>query len=168
MYVIIFASLVKKSRQAPQSNGTARADEEGSRSRWNYQQIKQQFIAAMSLAALFGIGWGFGFFATRGISVEIIRRIMEGFFIGFVTLQGLFVFLFQCIYSKAVRDLWIEFFGCKKRDNSPKSMVSYPTTSRGSGNSETLILPKTRGNNNYIEMDCKLCNYMSTLLLVTF
>ena len=158
MYIIIFASLVKKSRQAPQSNGTARNEEEGSRSRWNYQQIKQQFFAAMSLAALFGIGWGFGFAATRSIPIEavVVQRIMEAFFIFFVTFQGLFVFLFQCIYSKAVRDLWIEFFGCKKRDNSRKS-VSYATTSRGSGNSETLILPKTRGNNNYIEMDCKLC-----------
>lgn len=95
MYVVILTSLIKKSRQA--NNGQL-----------NYQQIRQQFIAAMSLAVLFGVGWGFGFAATKALPVEAIRLPMEIIFVVLTSFQGLFLFLFQCVYSKSVRDIWLK------------------------------------------------------------
>ena len=123
LFVIIFASLIKKSRQSK----SKKSDESGGNG--NYQLVKQQFIAALSLAVLFGLGWGFGFIATSALnSVEpTLRHIMQILFILFTSFQGLFVFLFQCVYSKAVRDVWVAWFTrvvLKKEKHRPCSVIS--------------------------------------------
>ena len=94
LFVIIFASLIKKSRQSK----SKKSDESGGNG--NYQLVKQQFIAALSLAVLFGLGWGFGFIATSALnSVEpTLRHIMQILFILFTSFQGLFVFLSTPIF----------------------------------------------------------------------
>ena len=155
LFVIIFASLVKKSHQ---SNN--RSDESGGNK--NYQLVKQQFIAALSLAVLFGLGWGFGFLSTGAFqSVEYIRRTMEILFIFFTSFQGLFVFLFQCVYSKAVRDVWVGWFSrvVLKRARTRRAS-NFTSTSSKAKKSETLLSNNrvSTAMKSYTEMDNKSCH----------
>ena len=152
LFVIIFASLVKKSRQSKNKN-----DESGGNK--NYKLVKQQFIAALSLAVLFGLGWGFGFLSTGAFKeIDPFRRTMEIIFIFLTSFQGLFVFLFQCVYSKAARDIWVGWFSrvvlkraVTRRTSNFTSTISKPKKS------ETL-LSNHQGSiatSSYAEMDIK-------------
>ena len=166
LFVIIFASLIKKSRQSKNKN-----DESGGNK--NYKLVKQQFIAALSLAVLFGLGWGFGFLSTGAFKeIDPFRRTMEIIFIFLTSFQGLFVFLFQCVYSKAVRDIWVGWFSrvVLKRAVTRRTSNFTSTTSKAR-KSETLLSNQQGSNarnsytdkrgsnssNSCIEMNSELC-----------
>ena len=94
LYIIILGSLIKRNRET--------VDKE------KRKKIRQQLIAAMSLAVLFGLGWGIGFAASAEIPTAL-RLPISIIFTFFAAFQGLFIFLFQCVYSKAVRDVWKQY-----------------------------------------------------------
>ena len=92
LYIILIYIIIKKSRKTD-SNKEKR------------KQIRRQLISAMSLAVLFGLGWGVGFAATEGVPAAL-RLPLSIVFIFLTAFQGLFIFLFQVVYSKAVREVW--------------------------------------------------------------
>ena len=113
LYIIILVSLIMRSRES--INKEAK------------KQIRQQLIVAMSLAVLFGLGWGIGFVATEELP-EPLRLLMSIVFNCLATFQGLFIFLFQCVYPKSVRQVWKEYIN-KITPKRSKGISTFGTSS---------------------------------------
>ena len=105
------------------------------------KKLKQQFVIAITLSLLFGLGWGVGLPATQALYIAPIRDMFSILFVVLTAFQGLFVFLMHTIRSKEVRNLWKSWLLCKKEVAS-KSSAAYSTTSRDLKQQESI--PTTR------------------------
>ena len=97
MFVIIMASICKHTRGADHKKGH------------KVDTIKKNIVIALTLATIFGLGWGIGFAATSGP----IRQLTFAFQIAFsvlVGLQGTLIFVLHGIRNKDVRMLWKQCF----------------------------------------------------------
>ena len=66
--------------------------------------LKQQFMIALTLSLLFGLGWGIGLLATRELyTVKAIGDVFASLFIILTAFQGIFIFLMFCVKSNEVR-----------------------------------------------------------------
>ncbi len=68
---------------------------------------------------LFGVTWVFGAFTIREDGPEFFKYL----FVGFNSLQGLFVFFFFVVFAKQTSDLWLQSCGCKERKKR-KTLIS--------------------------------------------
>jgi hypothetical protein len=68
---------------------------------------------------LFGLTWVFGAFTIRGGPSYFLYL-----FVGFNSLQGLFVFVFFVIFAKETQDLWLQTCGCKERKKREKLLTA--------------------------------------------
>ena len=75
-------------------------------SREQKMSFKQQFLIALTLSLLFGLGWGVGLVATQNIYITQIRDTYATLFIFLTAFQGLWIFLMHCVKSKEVRREW--------------------------------------------------------------
>ena len=75
-----------------------------------HMSLKQQFMIAVTLSLLFGLGWGIGLFATQEIETEEVRNLFAALFIVLTGFQGLFIFIMHCVRSKEVRKEWKTWF----------------------------------------------------------
>ena len=97
MFVIIMASICKHTRGADHKKGH------------KVDTIKKNIVIALTLATIFGLGWGIGFAATSGP----IRQLTFAFQIVFsvlVGLQGTLIFVLHGIRNKDVRMVWKQCF----------------------------------------------------------
>ncbi|XP_029653062.2 adhesion G-protein coupled receptor G2 [Octopus sinensis] len=69
-------------------------------------------LGLVGLLFLFGLTWVFAFFA-----VSEAAKVFEYLFLVFNTLQGMFIFVFYCLYKKDTRDGVKEFVIKRKRAN---------------------------------------------------
>ncbi|XP_078620666.1 uncharacterized protein LOC144887358 isoform X2 [Branchiostoma floridae x Branchiostoma japonicum] len=68
---------------------------------------KQQLRIAIAVMVLVGLTWIFGFFM-----ISDGRIVFSYLFCIFNSLQGFFIFIFQCVRQKEVQNLWFKCFGC--------------------------------------------------------
>lgn len=68
---------------------------------------------------LFGLTWVFGAFTIRGGP-----NYFKYLFVGFNSLQGLFVFVFFVVFAKQTQDLWLQICGCKERKKREKFLTA--------------------------------------------
>lgn len=68
---------------------------------------------------LFGLTWVFGAFTIRG-GPDYFKYL----FVGFNSLQGLFVFVFFVVLAKETQDLWLQTCGCKERKKREKLLTA--------------------------------------------
>ena len=68
--------------------------------------LRQQFLIALTLSILFGLGWGIGLLATQELHETAVRDTFAALFIILTAFQGLFIFVMHCIRSKEVRKEW--------------------------------------------------------------
>lgn len=107
VFIIIFSSLLRKScnkklREAKEF------DKKGSEKK---SQLKQQFLIAITLSILFGLGWGVGLPATQSFhDTAVISDIFSAFFVLFTSFQGLFIFIMHCLRSPEIRKVWAGWF----------------------------------------------------------
>ena len=71
--------------------------------------MKKHFIIALSLAIVFGLGWGFGLAATSHPIKELTFTFQIVFSL-FVGSQGILIFLLHGIRNKDARTLWKQCF----------------------------------------------------------
>lgn len=90
--------------------------------------LKQQFMIAITLSLLFGLGWGIGLLATQEIQSEVVRNLFSALFILLTAFQGLFIFLMHCIRSKEVRKEWKRWF-YKMRGKDMSELTQSSTSS---------------------------------------
>ena len=102
--------------------------------------LKQQFVSAVTLSLLFGLGWGFGLPATSGVDNVVIRTIFQILFIILTAFQGLFIFIVYCLIGRKsieARKEWKRWFytlTCRRNQISVESRGTLP---RSTGGSET-------------------------------
>ena len=92
MFAIIVTSILKQRR------GSSKMQ---SRSRLH----RENLIIALSLAVMFGLGWGFGLLATS-YPVEEVTTTFQVLFSIFVGAQGALLFLLHGIRSADARRVW--------------------------------------------------------------
>ena len=78
-------------------------------SKVNTQVSKQNFIIAVGLSLLFGLGWGFGLTATSSNTKEVTFAFQVIFSL-FVGSQGILIFFFHGLRSPDFRKMWQSIF----------------------------------------------------------
>ena len=68
--------------------------------------LRQQFLIALTLSILLGLGWGIGLLATQELHETGVRNTFAALFIILTAFQGLFIFIMHCIRSKEARKEW--------------------------------------------------------------
>lgn len=96
MFVIILVSICKHKRNIAIQTKTKSS---------SFQTTKESLIIAISLAVVFGLGWGFGLLATSS-SVEGITITFQVVFSIFVGLQGLLLFILHGLRNTHARKVW--------------------------------------------------------------
>ena len=145
MFVIIMASICKHTKGADHKKGH------------KVDSIKKNVVIALTLATIFGLGWGIGLAATSGpirqltLTFQILFSILVG-------LQGTLIFVLHGIRNKDVRNLWKQCFarigGKSLLSNifsTTKSSSAGPQTLRGSTSasaSGTMSLSRKKPLNN--------------------
>lgn len=66
-------------------------------------------ISIAGIIFLFGFSWLFG---ALTITIQELRLTFQVLFAIFSSLQGFFIFLFFCVFSKEARELWKETLSC--------------------------------------------------------
>ena len=97
IFILIFVSLLRKKSMketTEQKGKVAKA------------KLKQNFIIALTLSLLFGLGWGVGFAATTSISIAPVSVTLQTIFILLTSFQGLFIFIMHCMRSEEARRTW--------------------------------------------------------------
>lgn len=70
----------------------------------------RSIFSIFGVMLLFGLTWAFGALTIRGGS-----DYFKYLFVGFNSLQGVFVFVFFVVFTKETQDLWLQVCGCKER-----------------------------------------------------
>lgn len=70
----------------------------------------RSIFGILGVMFLFGLTWVFGAFTIRGGPHYFIYL-----FVGFNSLQGVFVFIFFAVFAKETLDLWLQTCGCKQK-----------------------------------------------------
>ena len=97
MFIIILVSLVAKQRQFNKQS--------------DYGSLKRNFIVALSLAVVIGLGWGLGLLSASypneaaSITFQVIYAV-------FVCSQGILLFLLHGIRNSDVRHIWKGWLTC--------------------------------------------------------
>lgn len=80
---------------------------------------RQQFIIAVMLSVLFGIGWGIGLLATEELGSIVIRDLFASLFVISTGFHGLLIFILHGMRSKEARKEWRTwFFKATRKDFS--------------------------------------------------
>lgn len=137
MFIVILVSITKHKRRI--SIQTKTQD--------NLKTYKEGLIIALSLAVVFGLGWGFGLLATSYPAEEVTITFQIIFSI-FVGAQGTLLFLLHGVRNSDARKIWkgwLTSFGIATRmsyiiSSSTKSTAKTPHISQTLGMS---TLPRT-------------------------
>ena len=92
LFVCIFISLLRKKNVSNQQSLPAK--------------LRQQFIIALMLSLLFGLGWGVGMVATTSIPVVGVSLTLQAVFILLTSFQGLLIFVMNCVRLADARKEW--------------------------------------------------------------
>ena len=119
------------------------------KSRKDFKSFKESFTITLSLAVVFGLGWGFGLLATS-YPVEAVTITFQVIFSIFVGTQGILLFLFHGIRNSDVRHFWKNWFTSIGTTTRLSHLVSSskkaPTTTTPGSNvsqSGTAALPQS-------------------------
>ena len=130
LFIIILVSLCKNLNPTFKERGEKK----------NWEDAKRQLKIALSLAVLFGLGWGIGLFATDLNSKEATFAIQIVFAL-FVGSQGFLFFLLQGLLSKEVIKYWKKKFKCFHQNESATTTSRVPH-SDASDRRGTMIKPE--------------------------
>ena len=71
---------------------------------------RQQFMIAIMLSVLFGIGWGIGLLATEELGSKAARDFFASLFVIITSFHGVLIFVLHCVRSKDARKEWRKWF----------------------------------------------------------
>ena len=114
MFIVILVSIIKHKRHL----------DKNAQSKTDNKYLKDSFIIALSLAVVFGLGWGFGLLATS-YPVEAITITLQVFFSIFVGVQGVLLFVLHGVRNSDARNTWKNWF----TSFSTTTRLSYVITS---------------------------------------
>ena len=139
VFMMIMVSIIRKNCQQSSPKGSVENPNSTISSR-------QQFIIAIVLSVLFGLGWGIGLLATEKINNTSVRDMFASLFIIITSFHGLLIFIFHCARSKDAREEWLKwFFKATKRDLSDltSSVFDHVYRHRNPNSSQPPFQPTT-------------------------
>ena len=103
LFILIFANLVCKSsvRQETSKNG-------------NLRKLKENFMIALGLSLLFGIGWAIGLLATSDLP-DAVRYPAEWVFTLTTAFLGVYLFVLHVLKPQETRRLWKRWLLCQRK-----------------------------------------------------
>lgn len=121
VFAIIIFSLVRKSLKSNLKEVKTKKDKNPK------SLIKQQFVIAITLSVLFGLGWGIGLLATEDIyGNKTARDLFASLFVVATAFHGLFIFVMHCLRSKDAQKVWKNWFtGVTGKELSDFTSVSF-------------------------------------------
>ena len=103
VFVIITVSFLYKSQRKVSSNNAGHGMKSG-------MSTRQQFMIAVTLSVLFGIGWGIGLLATEELGSKVAHDIFASLFVIITSFHGLLIFILHCVRSKEAKKEWRRWF----------------------------------------------------------
>ena len=131
MFFVIMVSICKHTQDAGAKGGS------------KVSFIKNNVIIALTLAVIFGLGWGIGLAATSGPAKEFTLTFQIIFSI-LVGLQGTLIFILHGIRNQDVRNVWKQWFSRIGGKSLLDSIMSMAKTSSSGIQSSAL-----HGENSY-------------------
>ena len=103
LFILIFANLVCKSnvREEASKNG-------------NLRKLKENFMIALGLSLLFGMGWAIGLLATSDLP-DAVRYPAEWVFTLTTAFLGVYLFVLHVLKSQEARRLWKRWLLCQRK-----------------------------------------------------
>ena len=95
--------------------------------------VRKQFIRAIILSTLLGVGWGIGLLATEAIykDTRIVRDIIAAVFVLVTAFHGVLIFIMHCLRSKEVLLLWKQwFYGIARKDFTSTTTGTFDLSSK--------------------------------------
>ena len=138
MFILIMASIYKHTRNMSVLKEKTPAED--------LKDTKKNFIIAMSLAVVLGLGWGFGLLATSS-EIEELTFTFQVIFAIFVGFQGVFIFFLHGIRNADFREFWIKLLKIKEPrpssrytvSNSEKAHMTVRNSGSGSGTGSVAL-----------------------------
>ena len=105
------------------------------------RDIRNNFIIAMSLAIVLGLGWGLGLLATSSglLEVTILFQVLFSIFVG---MQGVLIFFLHGVRNNEAREVWKQCLTAVTRKSRPKYLV---TSDKTASTGPTSRDKRTRG-----------------------
>lgn len=131
IFVIIMASLLRKKRNMGKTDDKTMMT-----------KLKQQFIIALTLSLLFGLGWGVGFTATTSIPSSGVSFTLQAIFIFLTGFQGLLIFIMYCLRSEEARTewkVWVTIVTCHRINLVSRKKTSTKFTSQSGENKRSTL-----------------------------
>ncbi len=135
MFIVILASIIQHQKNITQSKEIRKSQ-------------RDNVIIALSLAVVFGLGWGFGLLTTSS-SIRALTATFQAIFSIFVGAQGVLLFLLHGLRNSDVRELWkgwLTYFVSTTGNTFPSVRKSSTKTSESISMSQTSgasTLPRT-------------------------
>ncbi len=123
VFVLTFVSITKQALQKRKVEETTQL--------FNLAFIKREFISAVLLSSLLGVGWGIGLFASNDIhSNAASRDAVSALFVLLTAFHGVLIFVMHSIRSKDIRLLWKKGFFMVTRQEFAQSTTGTFESSR--------------------------------------
>ncbi len=147
MFIIILVSITKQRHQGSELTLKRMKTQKSNTTKRTHSNSvhKKNFIVALSLAVMFGLGWGFGLLATSYLA-EGLTIALQVIFSIFVGAQGFLLFLLHGIRNPDARKLWNKWWTTVSRTTGLSHIISSSTTKSTmtlSRNSGTLTFQRT-------------------------
>ena len=85
----------------------------------------QQFVIAVALSILFGLGWGIGLFVSGDVHENhVTKSILSALFVVITSFHGLFVFIMHSVRSKDIRKKWKAVFNIMSKKQATFSSTA--------------------------------------------
>jgi len=97
-----------------------------------FQNAKQNLIIIVSLATVFGLGWGFGLAATSSSVIEV-TTVFQFLFSILISIHGLLLFILHGIRNADAREVWRKVFVRIRGNFSSGFKKLYTVTSASGG-----------------------------------
>ena len=141
IFILIFSSILRKKSKKETTEQKGKAAK---------AKLKQNFIIALTLSLLFGLGWGVGFAATTSISIAPVSVTLQAIFILLTSFQGLFIFIMHCMRSEEARKTWKDWLyviTCHKitLDHKITKLTSNSATASGEAQYRRKVPPNPYG-----------------------
>ena len=133
VFILIFGSLLCRPNVRMETSSNV-----------NLRKLKENFMIAVGLSLLFGIGWAVGLLASSDLP-DAVRYPAEWIFTLMAAFLGVYLFTLHVLRSQEARTLWKRWLLCQRKRKRGVSMSSNQTQSRNRFRTFSSILSSRMG-----------------------
>ena len=132
IFILILASLLCRPNVRKETNNSG-----------NIRKLKENFMIALGLSLLFGMGWAVGLLASSGLP-PAVRHPAEWIFTLASAFLGVYLFILYILRSAEARKFWKRLFFCLHKKKRAVSFSSSSTQTRSRLRSVSTTLASWR------------------------